>query len=404
MAPLSQPPRALLDETLRSFQHPHRYARLFAPQMEAAFQQARLPKRIARFQESILLGCFLYNIFLFPDYQCMQPQFALCLWVRLGICTPLAVLFLLAITRAGRALREFIFAFAAIPPTIGVIYLYNYTARMQGCAVAVVVLMMLFAINALRPDFRYACFFTPLLTFGYSIYLAATPLLDKPIAGLYIAIAWAVAGLSLLSCYRLEVDERIAYLLHLRIEEQNATLERVNEELTQISLIDPLTGIPNRRAFNNEFRGVWDLSLCKAQSLAVLMIDLDHFKVINDVHGHEYGDIALCVVAHTMADALRAECDMLARYGGEEFIALLPNQTLESAQNIAQRLCDTVRLAPLPLGKMGAKVQVTISIGVAAVLPTQNTRAADLLRAADVSLYKAKANGRDCIHPALTAS
>jgi diguanylate cyclase (GGDEF)-like protein len=393
------PPLALIDETLGDLRHPRRYARRFAGEMEEVFQRVRLAERIARFRESLLLGILLYNVFLFTDYQCLRPYFGLCLLVRLGLNTPLALLFMYLISRVGRGVREFLFAFSGIPATLGVIFLCNHAANMLGSAQAVVVLMMLYAINALRPDFRFACVTVPLLAVVHSIYLVSTPLLDKPIGPLYIGITWAAAGLSLLSCYRLELEERIGYLLSLRNQEQNAALARINEELTKISLIDSLTGVPNRRSFNNDFRSAWDRALRDKQPLAVLMMDIDHFKALNDRHGHPYGDSALCIVAHAIRDVLRAEGDILARYGGEEFIALLPNQNMENAQAVAERIRAAVRISVLPPGKGDLREEITISIGVAAVLPTGNARAAELLRAADVALYKAKALGRDCVFP-----
>jgi len=222
-----------------------------------------------------------------------------------------------------------------------------------------------------------------------------------PMAVLYIGLGWATAGLALRACYGLEHEERVAYLLRLRNEAQNAELAKINTELAHISLIDTLTGIPNRRSFNNQFRAAWDRSLRRKQQLAVLMMDVDHFKALNDRFGHAYGDTVLSLVARALGDTLRAECDMVARYGGEEFIALLPNQPLANAQAIAERLCAAVREIVLPPPQPGAEVRVTISIGVAATLPTAKSRAAELLRAADVALYKAKAQGRNRVFPAL---
>jgi diguanylate cyclase (GGDEF)-like protein len=397
--PPSQAPLALLEETLHELQQPRRYARLFAQEMEEEFQQARLPFRIAHYREAMVLGIILFNAFLGVDYFCIRPQFVLSLVIRLAVNTPLALIAYFAISRVGRGMREMLFASSAIPATVCVLYLYRGTSELMGAAQATLILMMLFAANALRPDFRHACVAIPFLALSNSLYLAASPGLQTPVIALYIGLGWATAGLALRACYGLELEERIAYLLRMRNEAQNAELARINTELAHLSLIDTLTGIPNRRSFNNQFRSAWDRALRRKQFLSVLMMDVDHFKVLNDRFGHPYGDTVLSLVARALGDTLRAECDMVARYGGEEFIALLPNQTLANARAIAERLCAAVREIALPPPQPGVQEHVTISIGVAAMLPTAKSRGADLLRAADVALYKAKARGRNCVFP-----
>jgi diguanylate cyclase (GGDEF)-like protein len=131
------------------------------------------------------------------------------------------------------------------------------------------------------------------------------------------------------------------------------------------------------------------------------MMDLDFFKELNDHFGHEYGDRVLVATARIMQSSLRAECDILARYGGEEFIVLLPDQTLESAQKTAQRLCNAVHQSHIPCPPCGETQNVSISIGVAATLPDGAQHATDLLRDADTQLYLAKDAGRNRIHPPL---
>jgi diguanylate cyclase len=129
------------------------------------------------------------------------------------------------------------------------------------------------------------------------------------------------------------------------------------------------------------------------------MIDLDNFKDLNDRHGHAYGDNVLSLVANALRQALRDNQDIVARYGGEEFVVILPGRLLPSALVIAQRLCDAVRAAALPPDLSGITVHQTISIGVASARPSFGSGSARLLRAADTALYKAKANGRDCVWP-----
>jgi diguanylate cyclase len=126
------------------------------------------------------------------------------------------------------------------------------------------------------------------------------------------------------------------------------------------------------------------------------MLDLDHFKDLNDRHGHAYGDEVLRLVAKTLRQTLRDKQDIVARYGGEEFAVILPHRPLTNAIVIAQRLCAAVRAVKPPPDNDGTPVRVTISIGAASARPSSPAR---LLRAADAALYKAKAHGRDCVWP-----
>lgn len=398
--PYSPQTLALLDETLHRMQQ-KKLVRVFPPELESPFQLDRLPTRFAMYRETMTLGIFLFNLFLIPDYLLLPSEFRLSLLLRLGVNTPLALLAIPAISRVKRGIREILFAVSSIPATLTVLYLSFNSADHIACAQVVVCMMMLFAINALRPDFRYACVSTPLLALGDTLWLCFTPHLSPELRLVHICLTWTAMGMSLLSCRRLEREERIAWLLRQRIARQNLALEHINKELTSLSQIDPLTGILNRRAFNNEFRSAWDNAIRKQQSLAALMMDLDLFKELNDNFGHECGDRVLIEAAHIMQNALRAECDVLARYGGEEFIALLPGQTLENAQRTAQRLCNAVHQSQIPCPPCGEMQNVSISIGVAATLPDGTQHATDLLSAADTQLYLAKDAGRNRIHPPL---
>ena len=124
--------------------------------------------------------------------------------------------------------------------------------------------------------------------------------------------------------------------------------------------------------------------------LAVVALDVDHFKRVNDAHGHAAGDAVLAAVAARAAEALRAG-DLLARIGGEEFAALLPGATLEAAAEVAERVRARIGAAPVPAGE--ARLAVTVSAGVAALAPAEDGAA--LLARADARLYAAKRAGRD---------
>ncbi len=168
--------------------------------------------------------------------------------------------------------------------------------------------------------------------------------------------------------------------------------ERLNQALRRQALLDPLTGIGNRRALMEAGERAVAAAERRGDALAMLLVDADHFKVINDRHGHDAGDLALC----TLVDAARGvltEHDRFGRFGGEEFIALLPGVDEEHAQATAERLRAAVAAAQFRVRQQA--VPLRVSVGVAVMQSGDDLSA--LLRRADQAMYFAKRRGRDCV-------
>jgi len=166
-------------------------------------------------------------------------------------------------------------------------------------------------------------------------------------------------------------------------------------ELRRLASSDPLTGVPNRRHFEERSAQIIAAREATGRSVAVLMLDVDHFKKINDTHGHPIGDEVLKVVARRCREALR-ERDLFARFGGEEFIALLAAPTADEVPATAERLRNAISGAPVHVG--GLRIEVTVSVGGAMgeALPGSDARLLEQLVArADEALYQAKADGRN---------
>ena len=181
-----------------------------------------------------------------------------------------------------------------------------------------------------------------------------------------------------------------------------ATAEHRAQQLEHISRTDALTAIPNRLAFNEQLAIEWQRARRDGSSVAVAMIDLDHFKQINDIHGHAVGDSCLAAAAQALRTALLRPSDSVARYGGEEFVALLPATSLAGARNAADRLAISLRQCQVLVA--GQAVPLRCSIGVHALTPGRpdqpehaGTDVHSLLRGADQALYHAKHAGRNCV-------
>ena len=172
-------------------------------------------------------------------------------------------------------------------------------------------------------------------------------------------------------------------------------LENRARALEAASLTDALTRIPNRLFLNDRLAQTWAEARRVQQPVAVALIDLDHFKAINDGHGHLVGDRCLQEVATALRAELQRPSDVVARFGGEEFMVLMPNTDAAGALAVAHRLRERVEAISIPHG--GGRVPVTCSIGVSATIPTSADGMHLLVQAADHALYRAKDAGRNCV-------
>lgn len=184
----------------------------------------------------------------------------------------------------------------------------------------------------------------------------------------------------------------VALLALLRV-----ALRKIDEaqDATVIAHHDPLTGLPNRRYLDTHLQTEWRRMLREQQPLAVLFLDIDHFKHYNDHYGHAAGDVCLRNVAACLTEAIRRGGDVVARYGGEEFIGVLPHTDAAGAQDMAQRFMAAVVAVHLPHAASPTAPFLTISIGYASMIPSSDTSPQDLLARADEALYAAKAGGRN---------
>jgi diguanylate cyclase (GGDEF)-like protein/PAS domain S-box-containing protein len=175
--------------------------------------------------------------------------------------------------------------------------------------------------------------------------------------------------------------------------------------LEQLATRDGLTGLANRRCFDNTLQAEWARAMRQHQPLSLLMVDVDNFKAYNDANGHLGGDECLKRIATAVASEMRAN-DLVARYGGEEFAVILPNQSLKGAATVAERIRTRVEQLQVPnrlaAGGRVAGETVTVSIGAATALPSPDTGASELVAIADAALYRAKHMGRNRISLPLT--
>lgn len=192
---------------------------------------------------------------------------------------------------------------------------------------------------------------------------------------------------------RVHVHMRIVQLID-QLAFSNQKLSEANTELARLSFTDALTGIANRRHFDGVLETEWRRGMRGELPLSVLLIDVDHFKRVNDEFGHQVGDEVLREVGRLLRGHAQRGADLAARYGGEEFVLVLPNTAADSALAQAERLREAVEQLDLSALLPNPR-RLTISIGVASAVPTSETASASLLQRADQALYQAKQNGRN---------
>jgi diguanylate cyclase (GGDEF)-like protein/PAS domain S-box-containing protein len=171
--------------------------------------------------------------------------------------------------------------------------------------------------------------------------------------------------------------------------------KRMEEELRRLTLLDDLTGIANRRHFEEVFDMEWKRALREGNSLSLLMCDIDYFKSYNDLYGHQKGDECLQKVAAAVKSVSRRPGDLAARYGGEEFVILLPSTNSQGAKEMAKKIRTGIEELGIMNPDSPAAGRLTISIGVATFIPDRLSSPDNLLCDADAALYEAKRRGRN---------
>jgi diguanylate cyclase (GGDEF)-like protein len=187
--------------------------------------------------------------------------------------------------------------------------------------------------------------------------------------------------------HRAQREQQLAERVH--------RLEQLNEDLERVVCIDPLTGIANRRHFDDMLDMEWRRATRLGTQLSLLMLDLDDFHALNERHSHLGGDACLKRVAVAMANCLGRPSDTVARYGGDEFVALLPDTDAAGAWLVAERLRTHVEQLQVPNAGSRCHTVVTLSVGMATSRPAADRSCETLIAAADVALFRAKQEGRN---------
>ena len=197
------------------------------------------------------------------------------------------------------------------------------------------------------------------------------------------------------SALRLKTETDCRKARELELLQVKRQLEEVNLNLQQMSFIDGLTGVANRRGFDEVLQNEWNYGVLTQRPLSLVFIDIDYFKNYNDTYGHLMGDECLKQVASSLNNLFMRSRDIFARYGGEEFAAILPNTDMQGAMVVAERIRTEIETLMIPHASSAVNKYVTISLGVASIIPRGGGSPIILVTEADTALYHAKHEGRN---------
>jgi diguanylate cyclase (GGDEF)-like protein len=371
----------------------------FENALEPLFGDHRHRRHLRSMQVAGLMMSLVMCSFLLVDYTLTPDVFSLAMRLRTGFIMGLLLLGLFTFKRLQSHATAELQALSISLLATGVnLYLVAQSdSPLRPLHLLSTAMVILYNNVILRPKFQGAALVTSLMFAG----LAWTGIrLPDGASELRVLLPVLLASLATATCslyflYRLEIEERHNFLMSLRHGLLTTRLAKVNGELHQLARLDALTQVANRRQADEHLAQLWQRASHDQGWLAVLMIDIDHFKAYNDRYGHPAGDACLRAVAQALQLSLRRSGDLLARYGGEEFIAVIhgvpPEEALQTAARVVQAVRDLNRLH-----EKSPSQQVTISAGLHCAR-TGDTRASvqDWIEAADRALYEAKRSGRN---------
>ena len=374
------------------------------PVYEQAFLRQHAPLMAAQMQLALLVWALLMLLFAVPDYLALgsSREFYYLLCMRLATCTMLAGLFVAVGFRQSLAVQGRWISLAELIGTSLFMLIYVYRPEIMAWSITVTLLMII-GVLALVPNRLLTAvpvaLYMAILTAVVLLWrgaLDATEFIGLLVVfSLPIAIGWTGA-------LRTNVLQRKQFALLQQAQTLNEELareiearKRLQDQLQYQAATDALTGLNNRHQYEQLFARELSRSIRQQQPLSLGIIDLDHFKRVNDTWGHSAGDEVLRRVAQLCRENFR-DIDVLGRLGGEEFVVLLPDTTRDQAVQVAQRFIDTLAATPIDIGDQS--IRVTATVGVVARMADETTMDA-LIQRADAALYQGKNAGRNQVMP-----
>jgi len=368
--------------------------------LETAFQQDYFEKTLFQVRLTLLFGAFLYGMFGILD--CLViPEIKLYAWfIRFAIISPLLLFtYLLTHTRFYRKWMRLCLFIAGLASGAGIVEMiilapfpgnHLYYSGVLLCVLFYIVFVPDFIVASLL---SWSLFVLYLAMVIFCSHITLPALMNNATAFLAFNITGMFASYSFERYMRSDFLQRRT--IHERTEELRGALldvEKARGEAEALSLLDPLTGMYNRRHFFSLAERELERNARNHNSVSVIMLDIDHFKAINDTHGHQTGDMVLQEVSRKIRDTIRTT-DTPCRYGGEEFATLLPETDLTVSEVIGWRIRQAIEA--MRFEKNDGAIMITASVGIASLSAGDYSKTDVLVGMADQALYEAKKAGRN---------
>jgi diguanylate cyclase (GGDEF)-like protein len=383
-------------EVLEKFMAGRKRRLAFPSAIEQQFQSDTASRRCQRLTTGILVSAVIYNLFLIGDWLLVPDVLWRATVLHLGLVTPWMLVAAWIISRGpSRLVRE---GLAASVPLVIILQIdYGFaitTSEYAGRYQYVVIPTLLYTnVSLHRLTFPFALAVTSVIVVAHSTLVLCAGNVSTAVGIIVLVQLLACAYITIIANYTMERDLRRAYLYSLRDRLRHAEADAASRR-------DALTGLANRHHLQAELGKLWAMPDDQVSPVSVILVDIDHFKPLNDRYGHGAGDLCLKRVAAILTAELRDDEDRAVRFGGEEFLLLLPNMVLPDAMRIAERARKAIEAAAIPNEGVGLRGIVTASFGVASS-SIADLAAAELIAAADSALYAAKRKGRNQVWPPL---
>lgn len=370
---------------------------MFPAELERRFLRDMAPKRFLLMVIAGLASIVLFASVIIADYLMMPGVVPLALFIRGLVYGPLIIVGLVVLHRMNSpAFNEWTVAGAGVWATL----LQSYII-LQGTgpwAVArVVELNIIVVYTCALARFWPAVVLAAIVGAMHVLLVGAMPDGTGILVPTTTLLMVTSTAFVLYGNYKLEHDERMAFLLNAREEALHAELKATNERLTRMATTDALTQVANRRYFEGFLDECWQRAQAQRRVLSLMVLDVDYFKLYNDLYGHQAGDRCLVGVAQALSSSIRRPGDLVARWGGEEFVIVMMDTDEVAAAAAVARIREAVAHLGLVHGASQCADRVTLSGGCVTVRPDAQAEWVQLVQMADEALYRAKAAGRDRI-------
>ncbi|TSK04451.1 MAG: diguanylate cyclase [Geobacter sp.] len=369
----------------------------FPEPLESTFDRYYCEKTLKHVRVALLTGLILYAVFGVVDLMLLPADRAHMWTIRYAVVCPtvvagLAFTYFANLRRFTQPVLWLVMLVGSLG-VVGMVYFDPSPAKNYYYSGLLLLIMGAFTFVSLR--LRYAVSWAVVTTLAYE---AVAILINKTDETILIQNSFSIIATIIIGAFSNSLMEnylRRDFLNANLLEHENRQLQKATLELRRLSISDALTNLGNRRHFEVMLDQEWARAMRTEMPISLILLDIDFFKNFNDNYGHQAGDNCLKAVAGAIGAHARRSADTAARYGGEEFVLLLPGLVLEEAAAVAEDCRRAVEALNTTHGDSEAAEVVTVSAGVASIVPQREANRLDLVEAADKALYRAKTKGRN---------